>query len=197
MSWFFDLLTAAVYSLLIQNIIFNSGLALSETVRTARRPKFFLMYGVSVLYFSLTTSLICSLINLIPAVKSLSMIWHMAIFAVILAIVTFATSVFSIVVLKANKKFMNSLGMCAINSLVLAIPIINSRSALSVASSVGSAIGAALAFVLALLFVNSAMRKIASNKDIPKSFRGLPAVFVYMALLALAFNCLSGQESFI
>lgn len=197
MSWFFNLLTAAVYSLLIQNIIFNSGLALSETIRIARRPKFFLMYGASVLYFSLTTSLICSLINSIPAVQNLNMVWHMVIFAVVLAVVAFVTSVFAIVVLKANKKFMNSLGMCAINSLVLAIPIINSRSALTVSSSIGSAIGAALAFMLALLLINSAMRKIASNKDIPKAFRGLPAVFIYMALIALTLNCLSGQESFI
>lgn len=197
MSWFFDLLTAAVYSLLIQNIIFNSGLALSETIRMARRPKFFLMYGLSILYFSLTTSLVCSLLNLIPAIHALNTVWHVVIFAIILALITLLTSVFAIVVLKANKKFMNSLGMCAVNSLVLAIPIINSRSALSVPSSIGSAIGAALAFVAALLFINSAMRRIASNKDIPKAFRGLPAVFVYMALLTLAFNCLSGQESFI
>lgn len=197
MSWFFDLLTAAVYSLLIQNIIFNSGLALSETIRMARRPKFFLMYGVSVLYFSVTTSLACSLLDLIPAIHALNTVWHVVIFALVLALIAFLTSIFAIVVLKANKKFMNSLGMCAVNSLILAIPIINSRSALSVPSSIGSAIGAALAFVAALLFINSAMRKIASNKDIPKAFRGLPAVFIYMALLTLAFNCLSGQESFI
>lgn len=197
MSWFFDLLTAAIYSLLIQNIIFNSSLALSETVRLARRPKHILMYGAAVLYFSLTTSFICSLINLIPAVFALNMVWHVVIFAFVLAIIAFLTSVFSIVVLKANKKFMNSLGMCAVNSLVLAIPIINSRSALSVSSSIGSAIGGALAFVMAMLFINTAMKMIAKNKDIPKAFKGLPAVYIYMALLALAFNCLSGQESFI
>lgn len=197
MSWFFDLLTAAVYSLLIQNIIFNSGLALSETVRMAKRPKFFFMYGCSILYFSLTTSVICSLLELIPAIHALNTVLHVLVFAFVLAFVTILTSVLAIVILKANKKFMNSLGMCAVNSLVLAIPIINNRSALSLSSSIGNSIGAALAFILALLLINSAMRRIAKNEDMPQSFKGMPGIFIYMALLALALSCLSGQESFI
>ncbi len=197
MSWFFEMLIAALYSLLIQNLIFSSGLALSETIRLAKRPKFFLMYLFTVVYYSTFTSLVCSLLDLIPSIRALNTIWHIVVFAVALAVIHFITSVFAIVVLKANRKFLNSMGMCAVNSLILAVPIINSRSANSVPASIGSGIGAGLAFMLAVVFINSGMRRIAQNKDIPRAFRGMPAVFIYVALLSLAFTCFSGEASFI
>ncbi len=197
MSWFFQMLIAALYSLLIQNLIFSSGLALSETIRLAKRPKFFLMYLFTIVYYSTLTSLVCSLLDLIEPIRSLNTIWHIAVFAVALSVIHLITSVFAIVVLKANRKFMNSMGMCAINSLILAVPIINSRSANTIPASIGSGIGAGLAFMLAVVFINSGMRRIAQNRDIPKAFRGMPAVFIYVALLSLAFTCFSGEASFI
>lgn len=197
MSWFFQMLIAALYSLLIQNLIFSSGLTLSETIRLAKRPKFFLMYLFTIVYYSTLTSLVCSLLDLIEPIRSLNTIWHIAVFAVALSVIHLITSVFAIVVLKANRKFMNSMGMCAINSLILAVPIINSRSANTIPASIGSGIGAGLAFMLAVVFINSGMRRIAQNRDIPKAFRGMPAVFIYVALLSLAFTCFSGEASFI
>lgn len=191
------MLIAALYSLLIQNLIFSSGLALSETIRLAKRPKFFLMYLFTIVYYSTLTSLVCSLLDLIAPIRSLNTIWHIAVFAVALSVIHLITSVFVIVVLKANRKFMNSMGMCAINSLILAVPIINSRSANTIPASIGSGIGAGLAFMLAVVFINSGMRRIAQNRDIPKAFRGMPAVFIYVALLSLAFTCFSGEASFI
>ncbi len=197
MTWFFDLLTAALYSLLIQNMVFSSGLGLSEAIRTARHPKYFFMYAATIVYYTTLTSLICRLLDLIVPINALGIIWHVLIFAAVLAAVSVITSIFAITVLKANRKFMDSLGMCAINTLVLAIPIINNRSASTVAGSIGSGIGSGLAFMLAVILINAGMRRILQNKDIPRSFRGLPAVFIYTALLSLAFACLSGEETFI
>lgn len=197
MKWLFELLTAAVYSLFIQNLIFNSGLALSETVRMARRPKFFPMYTATIVYYTTVTSLVCCLLDKIEKIKVLGTVWHIFIFALTLAIIHFISSVFVIVVMKASKKYMNSLGMCAVNSLVLAIPVINNRSAYTVFSSFGAGIGAGLAFMLAVILINSAMKQVAQNKEIPKPFRGLPAVFIYVAIISLALTCLSGQTLFI
>ena len=197
MKWLFELLTAAVYSLLIQNLILSSGLALSETIRMARRPRFFPMYTVTIVYYTSVTSLICSLLDLSEKIRALSTAWHVTVFAAAISVLHFITCIFVIVILKADKKYMNSLGMCAINSLVLAIPIINNRSANTVFSSLGSGIGAGFAFMLAMVLINSSMKRIANNKEIPKPFRGLPAVFIYVAILSLALTCLSGQTLFI
>lgn len=197
MKWLFELLTSAVYSLLIQNLILNSGLALSEAVRMARRPKFFPMYTITIVYYTSATSLVCSLLDLSDKIRALSTIWHIAVFAVTLAVIHLITSAFVLVIMKADRKYMNSLGMCAINSLVLAIPIINNRSANTVFSSLGAGIGAGFAFMLAMVLINSSMKRIANNKEIPKPFRGLPAVFIYAAILSLALTCLAGQTLFI
>jgi len=197
MNWFFQLLISAMYSLLIQNLILSMGLSLSETIRLARRPKFFATYTLTIVYYSTLTSAICSLLDSNPDIKSLNTIWHIGVFALVLTGVHIISSLVMILIFKANKKFMNSFGMCAINSLVLAVPIINNRSASNIPSSIGAGFGAGLAFMFAVMIINSSMKRIAQNKDIPKPFRGLPAVYIYIAILSLALTCLSGQTLFI
>ena len=87
MKWLFELLVAAIYSLLIQNLIFNSGLSLSETIRMARRPKFFAMYTITIVYYTSVTSLVCSLIDLLPKVRALGTAWHVLIYAAAISVI--------------------------------------------------------------------------------------------------------------
>ncbi len=189
MKIFFEFLNASLISLLIQNCVFSSGYAFGETIRLARRPKYFLTYVYTVFYYTFTLSLICSLIDKIEIVKGTGFISHCIIYTAALGIIHVISCVFMIMVFKVNRKFLNSFGMCALNSLVLAVPLLNYKSDFSVAGSLGAAIGAAAAFVLAVMLINSAMKKIMVNNEIPKAFRGLPAVFIYTALLSLCFAC--------
>ena len=139
------------------------------------------------------TCFICGLLNKIKAIFLLSMSWQIVVYAVVLAVIYLLTSIIFIKVLKASRKFMNSMGICALNTLVLAVPLVNHLASYSLAESIGSGLGAGGAFMIAVVLINSGMRRIAANKHMPEVFKGMPAMFIYTALLSLAFLSFSGE----
>ncbi|MBQ7117663.1 MAG: hypothetical protein IJN88_05575 [Clostridia bacterium] len=197
MTQFSSMLTAALYAMLVQNIIFSTGYGMSESIRMAKRPKHFFMYGGTVTFFSLALSLICFFLNRIPFVFALETKYRIALYTLILTVLYLMTALFCLTVLKADKKFMNSLGMCALNTLIIALPVVNFKAGYTLAETVGTGIGAGLAFVLSVLLINTGMKHIQANRYIPEIFRGTPALFIYISLIALAMSCISGQSLFV
>jgi Na+-translocating ferredoxin:NAD+ oxidoreductase RnfA subunit len=41
--------------------------------------------------------------------------------------------------------------------------------------------------------INFGLRRLVENKNIPECFKGTPAVFIYVSILALAFSGVSGK----
>lgn len=197
MTQFTSMLTAALYAMLVQNIIFSTGYGMSESIRMAKRPKHFFMYGGTVTFFSLALSLICFFLNKIPFVFALETKYRIALYTVVLTVLYLSVALFCRTVLKADKKFMNSLGMCALNTLIIALPVVDFKAGYSLAETVGTGIGAGLAFVLSVLLINTGMKHIQANRYIPEVFRGTPSLFIYISLIALAMSCISGQSLFV
>ena len=109
----------------------------------------------------------------------------------------FVAAGFCLKALKADKKFMNSLGMCALNTLIIALPVIDFKAGYTLFETVGTGIGAGLAFTLSMLLINTGMKHIHRNPYIPEFFKGTPALLVYISLIALALSCISGQSLFV
>ena len=61
------------------------------------------------------------------------------------------------------------------------------------AKEIGSGIGSGLAFAIAVTLINLGLRRLSENEEIPEAFKGTPAIFIYVALLSLAFAGISGQ----
>lgn len=197
MTQFTSMLTAALYAMLVQNIIFSTGYGMSEIIRMAKRPKHFFMYGGTVTFFSLALSLICFFLNRIPFIFSLDTKYRIALYTVVLLALYLLTALFCLKILKADKKFMNSLGMCALNTLIIALPVVDFKAGYTLAETVGTGIGAGLAFTLSMLLINTGMKHIENNRYIPEVFKGTPALFIYISLIALAMSCISGQSLFV
>ena len=197
MTQFTSMLTAALYAMLVQNIIFSTGYGMSESIRMAKRPKHFLMYGCTVTFFSLTLSLICFFLNKIPFIFAFETKYRIALYSVVLLVLYLLAALFCLKILKADKKFMNSLGMCALNTLIIALPVVDFKAGYTLAETVGTGIGAGLAFTLSMLLINTGMKHIEGNRYIPEIFRGTPALFIYISLIALAMSCISGQSLFV
>ena len=154
------------------------------------------MYALSVLFYCFSTSCGCIAADRAGLTDNVSLPVHIAIYTFILCVIYLVSSLFCILVLKADKKYMNSLGICAFKALVLSVPIINFKANHTFFEAVGTAVGAAGAFVLSVLLINGAMRFLQS-RDIPKVFKGTPALFIYVSLLSLALSCLSGEALFV
>lgn len=187
MKFISDLLMTALYTVFIQNLVLSSGLGMSEAIRVSTRPGTFGKFAVMISGFSVITSAVCSLIDNVPAVENATYAVRAAIYGGVLAAVYLIQAVFMRFVLKADSKLLGTLGIAALNTLVLAIPYINNSAAYSFAGSIGSGIGAGIAFVLAAALISQGSRILAENDEIPEIFKGTPAMFLYVAMLSLAF----------
>ena len=197
MSIFLNLLSAALYVMLFQNLIFNGGYGLSEAVRMSAKPRQLLPMAVFITLFSTVTSAICVLVDFIPVIRKRSEIVHALIYVCVLLAIYIFVMVAVNLYGKVQPATKRRIGIAAFNTLVLAMPLINYRSAFTVIESIGAGLGAGLAYIIAVLLINGGLKKLDTNTFIPKCFKGTPAIFIYTAILSLAFTGISGTSVFI
>ncbi|MBR2454483.1 MAG: hypothetical protein IKB36_00350 [Clostridia bacterium] len=197
MTVFLRLISAAFYVMLFQNLIFNGGYGISEAVRMSAKPRQLVPMTIFITYFSTLVSVICVLLDTIPVINGLSEIMHAIIFIAVVGVLYLITVSLVLLSGKASPRTVRRIGVAAFNTLVFAVPLINYRSAFSVAEAIGSGVGAGIAFVIAVILINSGLKRLEMNKSIPQSFKGTPAMFIYVALLSLAFIGISGNSVFI
>lgn len=197
MNIFLNLLSAALYVMLFQNLIFNGGYGLSEAVRMSAKPRQLLPMAVFITLFSTVISALCVLIDLFPVIHNLNEIYHALIYVGILLVVYIIAMIIANIIPKVQPATKRRIGIAAFNTLVLAMPLINYRSAFNIVESIGAGLGAGLAYIIAVILINSGLKKLDTNTTIPKAFKGTPAIFIYTALLSLAFTGISGTSVFI
>ena len=194
--WFFDMIAAGFYAVIVQNLVFNGGYGITEAIRMASKPKKLLSTAGMIIYFSTVTAVICRALDYIPFVERQNNAIHFLIFFGVLMVVYFVSGALSLIILRPDKRFMTKLSMCAMNTLVMAIPLINHRSVSTFGESIGTAFGSGVAFVVASVLISAGFSKIARNKKIPEPFRGTPAMFIYVALLSMAVTGITGSGVF-
>ena len=197
MTVFLRLISAAFYVMLFQNLIFNGGYGISEAVRMSAKPRQLVPMAIFITYFSTLVSVNCVLLDTIPVINGLSEIMHAIIFIAVVGVLYIITVSLVLLSGKASPRTVRRIGVAAFNTLVFAVPLINYRSAFTVAEAIGAGIGAGIAFVIAVILINSGLKRLDMNKSIPKCFKGTPAMFIYVALLSLAFIGISGNSVFI
>lgn len=193
MSIIADLISAALYAMLFQNFIFTGGYGASEAVRMSAKPKQLYPMTILITVFSTVVSLICMLSEQINYIHSLGTVGHSLVFIAVLSVFYIIVLFFVVSVLHAKKRTVRRVGIAAFNTLVLAVPFINYRAAFSLAEAIGSGLGSGLAFALAVSLVNLGLRRLDKCENVPDAFKGTPAIFIYVALLSLAFTGISGR----
>lgn len=196
MSGFFDMLSAALYAIIVQNLVFSGGYGISEAMRMAAKPKKLASMAGMIVWFSTASAVICRLLDSLESVSALSSSFHFLIFIGVLLAVYTVTCIFTLIILKPGRKLMSNLGMAALNTLVLAIPLINHRSASTLWESIGTGFGSGIAFIIASLLISAGFAKLSKNKKVPRAFRGAPIMFIYVAMLSLTFIGISGSGAF-
>ena len=182
-----DLLMTALYTVFVQNLVLSSGLGMSEAIRVSTKPGTFGKFAVMISGFSVATSALCGVIDSVESVAALPYSLRAAVYAAVLAGVYIVTAAVMKFIFRASAKVLGTLGIAALNTLVLAVPHINNYAAYSFAGSIGSGLGAGIAFVLAAALISKGSQRIAENEDIPAVFKGTPAMFLSVAMLSLAF----------
>ena len=196
MSSFFDMLSAAMYAILVQNLVFSGGYGISEAMRMAARPKKLASAAGMIVWFSTASSVICRLLDSVEIIAAQNSSVHFLIYVAVLLAVYFITCILTVIILKPNRKLLSNFGMAALNTRVLAIPLINHRSSSTLWESIGTGFGSGIAFIIASLLISAGFAKISKDKRIPAAFRGAPIMFMYVAMLSLTFMGISGSKVF-
>lgn len=191
-----ELLITAFYTVFVQNLVLSSGLGISEAFRVSTKPDIFGKIAVMISGFSVITSALCAVIDSFYVKEQFSYAIRALVYGIVLAAVYAVVAVFARLIFRASDKFLGTLGIAAFNTLVFAIPHINNSAAYSFAGSIGSGLGAGLAFIVAAALINKGSQLISENEDIPDAFKGTPAMFLYVALISLAFAGFSDTNLF-
>lgn len=197
MSIFLKLISAAFYVMIFQNLIFNGGYGISEAIRMSAKPRQLVPMAIFMTYFGAVVSTICVLLDNISVIHSLNEILHALLFMGVLLLTYVITMAVVLIYGKVSPRTVRRIGIAAFNTLVLAIPFINYRSAFSVVEAIGAGLGAGIAYVIAVLLINNGLKRLDMNKTVPPCFKGTPSVFIYTAILSLAFIGISGSSIFI
>lgn len=161
------------------------------------KPRQLFPMTIFITIFSTVLSTICVFIDTIPFVQKLNEVFHALIYVGVLLGLYLITMLIVIIYGKVPPRTVRRIGIAAFNTLVLAMPLINFRSAFTVVEAIGAGLGAGLAYAIAVLLINSGLKRLDANKSIPKCFKGTPAIFIYTSLLSLAFIGISGTSIFI
>ncbi len=188
-----ELISAALYAMVIQNFIFTGGYGASEAVRMAAKPKQLYPMTFFITLFSTSASVICVLLEPIGFIKRQGAIGHAIEFVAVLAVMYIIVLTVSVAVFRAKDRTVRRIGIAAFNTLVIAVPFINYRAVFTISQAIGSGIGSGLAFVIAVLLINVGLRRLDRNPNIPEAFKGTPAIFIYVSVLSLAFSGFAGS----
>lgn len=197
MNPFLQLLFYALLAVAAENVFFTGGIGLSRVLRAARRPKALLLaYSALLSGFTLICTLLSAHFSEQWAQGKDWIFVRPAIFAVMAAVIYLLTAfVFKTWLPKIYQKIDQTLSSSAINCVVLSVPFLQSTLKMNLAQSAGFAVGTGVAFLLAVLIFSQAMVKFQAS-DMPKAFCGLPAVFLYIGILSMAFLGFTGGKFF-
>ena len=194
---------AFLYVSFTQNLVFTGGYGASEAIRSAARPKQIMLFSIMIAYFSTVTSLICRVLLFIPALKDGSMITSLAVYSVVLTVVYFVSVAILRVLLKSSdwsdievEKFFRQTAVSSFNTIVLAIPFITEKATYGVHEAIAQGLGAGVAFFIATWLIYLGMRRLEVDTETPLSFKGTPVLFMFIAILCLAFTGIMGKSLF-
>lgn len=179
-----------------ENLLFSSGAGFSRALRAAQRRESIGTYALLVTWFSMLSMLSGIWLRpVLPAAYGPKMVLRSACLAAAAAaayVITYLLSRF-IFPMRIMKKISVLLAPAAVNTVVLAMPYVQWYLALKTEEAVAYALGTGAAFYLASIVLSHAEEK-CRNPDIPSSFKGLPALILYIGILSMAFAGFAGSE---
>lgn len=188
--WFF--LVGAV----LQNVVLLTGFGSSVLLKTAHKRRNILPFGALLCLFSVLTVLVCYPLDMLIG-TGIAAKWFrpLMIFGVTAALYCLVVPVMKRFAPKLYARAGRLVPLAAFNNLVIGIAlIVNHQFVLSLWGTLGLSLGACAGFLLVSWLIAEGIERL-DNPDVPKAFRGLPAVLLYLGILSLALMGFSGSIS--
>lgn len=196
MNSIFNMLMFLMALSFIQNIVLSTGFGCSVLIRIVRRPKDIFLFSAFLAGFSLLTILIAYPLDAWIGTGYFYKLFR-PFMLIIIAAVLYVTA---IIILKKwapsiYQRVSRLLPLAAFNNVVIGLAlIVNHQFAVTLLEAIGLSIGSCIGFMLLSCLTAEAMEHF-DNPDTPAAFRGIPAMLVYLGILALGLMGFSGGFS--
>lgn len=172
----------------IQNLVLTTGFGASVLLKVVRRPKHLRLFFLLLLLFSVTTAaLFYPLDLLLPSASWVArMLRPLCIIVLTCALYFAATALAKRFFREQYRHVRYLLPLAMFNTIVAGVAlVINHQVSVSFGAALAIAAGGCVGFFLLSTMTAEAVERL-DNPDIPAAFRGLPAILLYLGLLALA-----------
>ncbi len=195
-----DLVSFFVTVALLQNIILTTGFGSSLMLHIVRKPKSIWLFTGLLTVFSVVTVLLAYPVDLLLGTEETNL-WRPFFLILITAVLYVAAQL----LLKRyaptfHSRIARMLPMVAFNNLVTGIALVcnthHIAEEMGLGGNVGLAVGACLSFGVLIWLTVEGMERM-DNPAMPEAFRGMPAILVYVGILALALMGFSSGSSFV
>ncbi len=188
-----DCIPVALVAMFLENIVFTRALGSSTTLLIIRRKYNMLAFGAIIVLITTLSSIAVYLLEpLISASGIVDYIRPLVYIAVISVIY-----MIMVIVISNIKKISNSVlpivHISAFNCAVFGALLLGKQSNMLFSEFLGFGFGTGFGFVLATYLISLGYEKL-NSENVPPAFRGLPATFIYVGVLSLAFYGLIGSE---
>ena len=177
-----------VLYLLVNNYVFGQFLGLCPLIGVSSKTETAIGMGMAV-FFVIT---IASVVTYVLQIQILER-FHIEYLQTIVFILVIATLVqfVEMALKKMSPNLYSALGvflpLITTNCIVLGVALANVKEKYNLIETLASAIGASLGFILAITLLSAIRERIALNKNIPESFKGVPIAFITIGLMAMTF----------
>ena len=190
---FFDYFLAAA---LLQNVVLMTGFGSSVLIKSSKKRTNILPFTTLLCIFTTLTVIICYPLDNLIGTGVLAK-WLRP-----LMIIAITALLYIVAVLILYNKFPSLFNhikrlvpVAAFNNLVIGIAIIiNHQFAVNLPGAIGLALGTCAGFLMLSWLTTEGIERL-DNPDVPKAFRGLPSVLLYLGILSLALMGFSGSVS--
>lgn len=195
-----DLVSFFMTVALLQNVILTTGFGSSLMIHTVRKPKtIWLLTGI-LTAFSVLTVVIAYPLDRIFGTEETNLWRPFMVIAITVVLYLVSYPLLKHVTPTFHKKVERLLPMAAFNNLVTGIALVcnthHIAEDMGLGGNVGLAIGACLSFGVLTWLVAEGVERM-DNPDMPEAFRGMPAILVYVGILAMALMGFASESSFI
>ena len=190
LQFFIVFLTAAF----AENMIFTRSLGASWILYLVKNPKNLFRYMALLSSVSLVSSAICYPIRgLLERREDAYILIPMAMIGVVVVVYVAANFFLKKVLPDAFEAIRKRMSTAVFNGVVLGGLLVPSIERLDLVGTLAYSLGTSFGFAVAVLLVGFGIKRIGLC-HVPKAFKGLPVVLIYLGLLSLAFYGLVGHQ---
>ncbi len=190
---FILLITAIFTAIAAENLVFTRALGLNKTVMIMNHPKLVILYGTLVTWMMTASSLFTAVLNRLLIGQPLANYLYAPGYLLCACGVLAFTYLYTRKQMPAQFAVIRHiLPATTFNSAVFGVFYITNGPSYGFLQTIGYAFGAGVGFTLAILIIYYARKRLAIS-PVPRSFRGMPILLLYIGFLSLAIYGLIGH----